>query len=164
MREGRRIPRPSACCAAQRAAFLSVFAQAGGFNHKNRPNRPAATKTADGGIRNTKESAPAGQAPSEAETAACRHNTKGIFKGKERKALTEQIRRTEKEIAEKPDKPPDVLKEDGYPDVQFMATCRKAEAVGEQYDRELAEWERKAGEKQKPAEKEQTAPPGGKAC
>ena len=50
-------------------------------------------------------------------------DTKGIFKGKERKALTEQIQRTEKEIAEKLDKLPDVLKEDGYPDVQaFMAT------------------------------------------
>ena len=57
-------------------------------------------------------------------------DTKGIFKGKERKALTEQIQRTEKEIAEKLDKLPDVLKEDGYPDVQaFMTTYRKAEAV-----------------------------------
>ena len=34
-------------------------------------------------------------------------DTKGIFKGKERKALTEQIQRTEKEIAEKLDKLPD---------------------------------------------------------
>ena len=41
-------------------------------------------------------------------------DTKGIFKGKERKALTEQIQRTEKEIAEKLYKLPDVLKEDGY--------------------------------------------------
>lgn len=68
-------------------------------------------------------------------------DTKGIFKGKERKALTEQIQRTEKEIAEKLDKLPDVLKEDGYPDVQaFMATYRKAEAVVEQYNRDLAAW------------------------
>ena len=88
-------------------------------------------------------------------------DTKGIFKGKERKALTEQIQRTEKEIAEKLDKLPDVLKEDGYPDVQaFMATYRKAEAVVENYNRELAEWERKVREKGKPAEKEQSAPPG----
>ena len=57
-------------------------------------------------------------------------DTKGIFKGKERKALTEQIQRTEKEIAEKLDKLPDVLKEDGYPDVKaFMATYRKAGTV-----------------------------------
>ena len=87
-------------------------------------------------------------------------DTKGIFKGKERKALTEQIQRTEKEIAEKLDKLPDVLKEDGYPDVQaFMATYRKAEAVVEQYNRDLAAWERQVREKQKPAQKEQAKPP-----
>ena len=105
-------------------------------------------------------------------------DTKGIFKGKERKALTEQIQRTEKEIAEKLDKLPDqiqrtekaiaekldklpdVLKEDGYPDVQaFMATYRKAEAVVEQYNRDLAAWERQVREKQKPTQKEQAKPP-----
>ena len=78
-------------------------------------------------------------------------DTKGIFKGKERKALTEQIQRTEKEIAEKLDKLPDVLKEDGYPDVQaFMAAYRKAEAVVEQYNRDLAARERQVREKEKP--------------
>ena len=82
------------------------------------------------------------------------------IKGKERKALTEQIQRTEKEIAENLDKLPDVLKEDGYPDVQaFMATYRKAEAVVEQYNRDLAAWERKVREKRKPAQKEQAKPP-----
>ena len=87
-------------------------------------------------------------------------DTKGIFKGKERKALTEQIQRTEKEIAEKLDKLPDVLKEDGYPDVQaFMATYRKAEAVVEQHNRDLAAWERQVREKQKPSQNEQTKPP-----
>lgn len=87
-------------------------------------------------------------------------DTKGIFKGKERKALTEQIQRTEKEIAEKLDKLPDVLKEDGYPDVQaFMATYRKAEAVVEQYNRDLAAWERQVRKKRKPAQKEQAKPP-----
>ena len=67
-------------------------------------------------------------------------DTKGIFKGKERKALTEQIQRTEKEIAEKLDKLPDVLKEDGY-------------------NRDLAAWERQVREKRKPAQKEQAEPP-----
>ncbi len=87
-------------------------------------------------------------------------DTKGIFKGKERKALTEQIQRTEKEIAEKLDKLPDVLKEDGYPDVQaFMATYRKAEAVVEQYNRGLAVWEREVRENRRPAEKERLTPP-----
>ena len=87
-------------------------------------------------------------------------DTKRIFKGKERKALTEQIQRTEKEIAEKLDKLPDVLKEDGYPDVQaYMATYRKAEAVVEQFNRDLAAWEQQVREKQKPAKKEQAKPP-----
>ena len=87
-------------------------------------------------------------------------DTKGIFKGKEHKALTEQIQRTEKEIAEKLDKLPDVLKEDGYPDVQaFMATYRKAETVVEQYNRDLAAWEREVRENRRPAEKERLTPP-----
>ena len=55
---------------------------------------------------------------------------------------------------------PDVLKEDGYPDVQaFMATYRKSEAVVEQYNRDLAAWERQVREKRKPAKKEQAKPP-----
>ncbi len=84
--------------------------------------------------------------------------TTGIFKGKERKAFTEQIQQTEKEISERLDKLPDILKEDGYPDVQaFMATYREAEAVVEQYNRSFAEWERQIKEKrrpQKPPERE----------
>ena len=76
---------------------------------------------------------------------------KGIFKGKERKALTEQIQQTEKEISERLDKLPDILREDGYPDVQaFMATYREAEAVVEQYNRDLAKWERQMKEKSRP--------------
>lgn len=78
-------------------------------------------------------------------------DTKGIFKGKERKALTEQIQRTEKEIAEKLDKLPDVQ--------AFMATYRKAEAVVEQYNRDLAAWEREVRENRRPAEKERLTPP-----
>lgn len=76
---------------------------------------------------------------------------KGIFKGKERKALTEQIQQTEKEISERLDKLPDILREDGYPDVQaFMATYREAEAVVEQYNRDLVKWERQVKEKSRP--------------
>ena len=75
----------------------------------------------------------------------------GIFKGKERKALEAQIQQTGREIADKLDKIPDTLKADGYPDVQaFMATYRKMEAVVEQYNRDLAEWERQIKEKGKP--------------
>jgi len=55
---------------------------------------------------------------------------------------------------------PDILKRDGYPDVQaFMATYRKAEAAVDNYNRELAEWERKIKENRSPAEKERYAPP-----
>ena len=87
--------------------------------------------------------------------------TKGIFKGRERKELEVKIRRTEEKISAMLEALPEILKEDGYPDVRaFMATYRKAEAVVENYNRELAEWERKVREKGKPAEKEQAAPPG----
>lgn len=78
---------------------------------------------------------------------------KGIFKAKERKALETQIRQTEQEISVKLDKLPDILKSDGYPDVQaFMATYQQAEFVVEQYNRELAEWERTVSEKRISAE------------
>ncbi len=51
------------------------------------------------------------------------------------------------------------LKEDGYPDVRaFMATYRKAEAVVEQYNRDLAEWERQVREKAQAAQKEHCPP------
>lgn len=49
------------------------------------------------------------------------------------------------------------MEQDGYPDVQaFMATYREAEAVVEQYNRNLAEWERQVKESRppKPPEKE----------
>ena len=40
------------------------------------------------------------------------------------------------------------MKDDGYPDVQaFMTTYRKAEAVVDNYNRELAEWERHVKER-----------------
>ena len=60
--------------------------------------------------------------------------TTGIFKGKERKALEKQIQQIEAELDEKLDKLPDILTDDGYPDVQaFMKTYRKAEAIITQY-------------------------------
>ena len=90
--------------------------------------------------------------------------TTGIFKGKERKALEKQIQQTEVELAEKLDKIPDILKDDGYPDVQvFMKTYRKAEAIVTQYNQDLAEWEQAVKNGQKPAEK-QHRPPKDKVC
>ena len=86
--------------------------------------------------------------------------TKGIFKGKERKALETQIQQTEEKISAMLEALPEILKGVGYPDVQaFMATYRKAEAVVDNYNRELAEWERKVKESRRPAEKERYAPP-----
>ena len=86
--------------------------------------------------------------------------TTGIFKGKERKALTEQIQQTEQEISERLDKLPDILKEDGYPDVQvFMRTFREMESVVEQYNRDLAEWEYQVSRKPTATAKEQHRPP-----
>jgi len=40
-----------------------------------------------------------------------------------------------------------------------MATYRKAEAVVEQYNHDLAAWECQVRRKQKPSQKEQTKPP-----
>ena len=87
-------------------------------------------------------------------------DTKGIFKGKERKALEAKIKDTETEIADKLDKIPDTLKEDGYPDVQvFMRTFREMESVVERYNRDLAEWEYQVSRKPTAATKEQHRPP-----
>ena len=87
-------------------------------------------------------------------------DTKGLFKGKERKALSEQIQQTEKKIAVKLDKLPDILKEDGYPDVQaFMRTFREMESVVEQYNCDLAEWERQTSRKSQNVDNQQRKPP-----
>jgi len=87
-------------------------------------------------------------------------DTKGLFKGKERKALEVKIKETEAEIADRLDKIPDTLKADGYPDVQvFMRTFREMESVVEQYNRDLAEWEYQVSRKPAAAFKEQHRPP-----
>ncbi|OUQ12195.1 hypothetical protein B5E87_10865 [Massilimicrobiota sp. An142] len=87
-------------------------------------------------------------------------DTKGLFKVKERKALEVKIKETEAEIADRLDKIPDTLKEDGYPDVQvFMRTFREMESVVEQYNRDLAEWERQDSRKPTATAKEQLRPP-----
>ena len=86
-------------------------------------------------------------------------DTKGLFKGKERKALEVKIKETEAEISDRLDKIPDTLKEDGYPDVQvFMRTFGEMESVVEQYNRDLAEWEYQVSRKPTAA-KEQYRPP-----
>ena len=87
-------------------------------------------------------------------------DTKGLFKGKERKALEVKIKETEAEISDRLDKIPDTLKEDGYPDVQvFMRTFGEMESVVEQYNRDLAEWEYQVSRKSTATAKEQHRPP-----
>jgi len=86
--------------------------------------------------------------------------TKGVFKSRERKAIETEIERTEATISAMLEAIPDMLKDDGYPDVQaFIAAYLKAEAVVEEYNRALAEWERKAKACRRPAGKGQDAPP-----
>ena len=85
-------------------------------------------------------------------------DVKGIFKGKERKALEQEIQKLEQTIREELDALPTVLEEDGYPNVQaFMATYRKAESVVSQYNSDLARWEQEVQAKKnspKPPEKQ----------
>lgn len=80
----------------------------------------------------------------------------GLFKGKERKALSAQIERIQREIERRKDKIPGILKEDGYPDAQaFMRTYNKATELVEQYNRDLTAWEQQVHREQQP----QQAPP-----
>ena len=84
----------------------------------------------------------------------------GIFKTRERKDIAGQIQQTEQEISHRMDALPSIVQAEGYPDVQtFTATYRKAEAVVSQHNRELAEWERKVQERQRPAVKERPPEP-----
>ena len=77
--------------------------------------------------------------------------TKGLFKGKERKALEQKIQQTEKTIAVKLDAIPTILQGDGYPDAEvFIAAFKKATEIVEQYRRDLSDWERKVKSNQAP--------------
>ena len=68
--------------------------------------------------------------------------TKGIFKGKERKAITEQIQLTEKKISDKTAEISKIIQDKGYPDVQaFMDTYDKSRGAIMEYNLELADWE-----------------------
>ena len=82
--------------------------------------------------------------------------TTGLFKGKERKALQEKIASVQQEIDRRMDRLPGILKEDGYPDVQaFKRTYDAATGLVEQYNRDLAAWERQVHGEPRP----QQAPP-----
>ena len=60
----------------------------------------------------------------------------------------------QKEIDRRLKRLPEILKDDGYPDVQaFKRTYDKATALVEQYNRDLAAWERQVNGKEKPRQK-----------
>ena len=80
----------------------------------------------------------------------------GLFKGKERKALQEKIAGVQQEIDRRMDRLPGILKADGYPDVQaFKRLYDEATILVEQYNRDLAAWERQVRGEPQP----QQAPP-----
>jgi len=80
--------------------------------------------------------------------------TTGLFKGKERKALTEKIKQTQDEIDRRMDRLPGILKDEGYPDVQaFKRVYDNATALVEQYNRDLSAWEQQVDGKEKPRQK-----------
>lgn len=82
--------------------------------------------------------------------------TTGLFKGKERKALQEKIAGVQQEIDRRMDRLPGIMKEDGYPDVQaFKRLYDEATILVEQYNRDLAAWERQIHGEPQP----QQAPP-----
>ena len=77
--------------------------------------------------------------------------TTGLFKGKDRKALQEKITGIQQEIDRRMDRLPGILKEDGYPDAQtFKRTYDDATVLVEQYNRDLATWERQVHGEQQP--------------
>ena len=77
--------------------------------------------------------------------------TTGLFKGKERKALSEKIAKTQQEIDHRMERLPGMLKEYGYPDVQvFKRLYDNATLLVEQYNRDLAAWEQQVSGKDKP--------------
>ena len=68
--------------------------------------------------------------------------TKGLFKGRERKAIEDRIEDAEKEISDLKAEISDMVKIEGYPNGQaFMAAYNKASRIVQQYNKDLAAWE-----------------------
>ena len=75
----------------------------------------------------------------------------GLFKGRERKALSDKIDLMQQEIDERLKRLPNLIKDEGYPDVRtFRQLYDKATALVEQYNCDLAAWKRQTAEKKKP--------------
>ncbi len=86
---------------------------------------------------------------------------KGIFKGRERKAISEQIQLTEKKISDKTAEISKIIQDKGYPDVQaFIDTYDKSKNAIMRYNLELADWEsRKINISEKETDNAVLAPP-----
>ncbi len=91
---------------------------------------------------------------------AKRAEIKGLFKGKERKALDKEIADLQKAIQKKKDSISANVKAEGYPNVQaFFTAYRKAEVIVKKYKKDLAEWEQKVNEIENPDQKQQSDKP-----
>ena len=96
---------------------------------------------------------------------AQRAETKGLFKGKERKALDKEIADLQKAIQKKKDSISAYVKAEGYPDAQaFFTAYRKAEVVVKKYKRDLAEWEQKVKEMENPDHERRSDKPNNEQC
>lgn len=81
-------------------------------------------------------------------------DTKGIFKGKERKAIGAKIAAAEKEVSDLKAEISDMVKIEGYPDGQaFMAAYNEAKHIVSKYWQDMAAWHQQA--EGAPAEKQQ---------
>ena len=80
--------------------------------------------------------------------------TRGFFKGKERKSLERKIEQEEKSEKRMHTNMAQTAKEAGYPDVQsFAKVYHKSEKLIQEYNEELREWENRTQQKQeKPLE------------
>ena len=81
-------------------------------------------------------------------------DTKGLFKGKERKAIEAKIAAAEKEVSDLKAEISDMVKIEGYPDGQaFMATYNEAKRIVSKYRQDMAAWRQQT--EGAPAEKPQ---------
>lgn len=77
--------------------------------------------------------------------------TKGIFKGKQRKQLQEKIEYTKISISNMESELSNIVRREGYENVkEFLQEFRIAEAENEAYRKEYSEWKKKAGEQAEP--------------
>lgn len=76
--------------------------------------------------------------------------TKGFFKGKERKSLESKIKQTEKLKKRIHTDMEQNVKQAGYPDVQFFTKAyHKSEELIREYNKDLREWKNQTAQKKK---------------